>query len=301
MPIGPQLPPHLQQRNPAAEDDEGAEPQLPNDESDDDADSFAPSLPPDLVVRKPQAGPAAPPPAVGPSFPTASSVNYPTEDDDDDDDYGPMPAPAHAGVQEEEDGVKEFLAREERRRKQAEEAAKPKKPQRDEWMLVPPTAQDLFTSLDPTKLRARQFSKATEDKKTIDNTLWTETPAERQARLADEVMGKRKRAAAPAGTELGEEEEAERKRARQRDEEIKKHIRQHNDSTRSAPLIELHSQATASSSKDEKDNAPPAIWDRDRDMGVGGRLMDDASRKKLIKDARGLGDRFGHGKRGGYL
>jgi len=299
MGIGPQLPAHLQKKLSGAEEEEddfGPQPQ--NDDSDDDADSFAPPLPPDLAVRRPQVGPAAPP-TVGPAFPSA---HFPADDDDDDDDYGPMPAPAQAGAQQEEDGVKEFLEREERRRKQAEEAAKPKKPQRDEWMLVPPSAQDLFASLDPTKLRARQFSKATEDKKALDNTLWTETPAERQARLADEVMGKRKRATAPAGAELGEAEEAERKRARQRDEEIKKHIRQHNDSTRSASLIELHNQATASSSsKDDKDNAPPGIWDRDRDMGVGGRLMDDASRKKLIKDARGLGDRFGHGKRGGYL
>lgn len=27
----------------------------------------------------------------------------------------------------------------------------------------------------------------------VDNTLWTETPAERQQRLADEVMGKKRR------------------------------------------------------------------------------------------------------------
>ncbi len=47
----------------------------------------------------------------------------------------------------------------------------------------------------------------------------------------------------------------------------------------------------------EKDE-PPAFWDRDRDMGLGGRLMDDSTRDKFIREAKGLGDRFGSGKSG---
>jgi hypothetical protein len=35
-------------------------------------------------------------------------------------------------------------------------------------------------------------------------------------------------------------------------------------------------------------------------MGVTGRLMDEKDRAKTIRDARGLGDRFGHGKGGAY-
>lgn len=45
----------------------------------------------------------------------------------------------------------------------------------------------------------------------------------------------------------------------------------------------------------------PAFWDRDRDMALGGRLMDDKTRNKFISEARGLGDRFGSGKSGGFL
>jgi len=51
-----------------------------------------------------------------------------------------------------------------------------------------------ITALDPTKLtKPRQFSRSTAPAKVIDNTLWTETPAERQQRLADEVMGRKRR------------------------------------------------------------------------------------------------------------
>jgi hypothetical protein len=36
-------------------------------------------------------------------------------------------------------------------------------------------------------------------------------------------------------------------------------------------------------------------------MSLGGRLMDDKQRQKLLRDAKGLGDRFGTGKSGGFL
>jgi hypothetical protein len=51
-----------------------------------------------------------------------------------------------------------------------------------------------MTALDPTKLnKPRQFSRSAAPPKKVDNTLWTETPAERQQRLADEVMGRKRR------------------------------------------------------------------------------------------------------------
>ena len=46
---------------------------------------------------------------------------------------------------------------------------------------------------------------------------------------------------------------------------------------------------------------PPAFWDHSRDMAVGGKLLDDKTRNKFIQEARGLGDRFGSGKSGGFL
>jgi len=56
--------------------------------------------------------------------------------------------------------VEEFLEREERKRKLQEEASKPKKLRREEWMLVPPTSGDLLASLDPTKARPCQFARS---------------------------------------------------------------------------------------------------------------------------------------------
>ena len=110
---------------------------------------------------------------VGPTFPSYAPTYDPTtyhsdEDDDDDDDFGPKPLPA--GMQHQQtDAVKEFIEREEKRRKSAEvynkgpflilqkrllmrafhfeqDAAKPKSLQRDEWMLVPPSSSSLLGS-----------------------------------------------------------------------------------------------------------------------------------------------------------
>lgn len=82
-------------------------------------------------------------------------------------------------------------------------------------------------ALDPTKLKSRQFQRNSEPKVT-DQTLWTETPAERQQRLADEVSGKRKRAEVGAsGSAAAEPSEEDRKR-RRKDDEIRSKIQEHN-------------------------------------------------------------------------
>lgn len=61
-------------------------------------------------------------------------------------------------------------------------------------------------------------------------------------------------------------------------------------------MLERH----AASEKNDKDEKP-VIWDHERDMALGGRLMDDEKRSKFIKESRGLGDRFSSGKGGGFL
>ncbi|KAF7969746.1 hypothetical protein HWV62_26110 [Athelia sp. TMB] len=321
--IGPALPPHLQPSTQADDDSDdepgpsvagpsapapvgpivpahllsAAGPSQPpptqNDDDEEDDDDYGPALPPELLAAR--AGPAEPASApskrvVGPSFPT----RHDRYDDDSDDDVGPMPLPAGISF-EEADGVREFMEREERRRKQIEEAAKPKKPQRDEWMLVPPSSSDLLGSLDPTKLKARQFARSAAPAKKVDNSLWTETPAERQQRLADEVSGRKRRAAnAPAA----EEEDGDAIKRRKLDAEIRRGVEEHTRKTRATALLDMH--ASGSKDKDAEQKAE-GIWDRDRDMSLGGRLMDEKTRSKIVQDAKGLGDRFGAGKGGGYL
>ncbi|TFK47984.1 hypothetical protein OE88DRAFT_1611754, partial [Heliocybe sulcata] len=253
------------------------------EEEEEEEDDYVPALPPDLMAAR-NAGP--PKRVIGPSFPPP---RY--EDEEEDEDIGPAPLPAHAGPVV-EDGVREFLEREERRRKAEEEASKPKALQREEWMLVPPSSQGLLGSLDPAKLRqARQFSKNTEVK-SIDNTLWTETPAERQQRLADEVSGKKRRIE-NAAPEVDTEEVA---RKRRRDAAVRQGVDEYTRKHRGSTLLQRHAEDEKSSKP--TDDEPPVIWDHARDMSLGGRLMDDKKRSQIINDAKGLGDRFGSGRSG---
>ncbi|KAG8712899.1 hypothetical protein FRC08_013949 [Ceratobasidium sp. 394] len=277
--IGPSIPAHLLKPT-----------QPPTDDQDEDEDAFLPALPPDLPVSTKPAPTAR---QIGPTFPSR-----PPPDSDSDDDYGPMPLPAGAEPSHDEnDGVREFIEREKRREQQIEEAKRPKALKRDDWMLAPPSSSDLFSSLDPTKLKNRQFSRSTTDKKSAASNLWTETPQERQQRLADEVSGKRKRAeeAAAQGVSATADDEDTIKR-RKRDRELREQVEAHNKQTRAQSLVAMHNPAAPN-----PDEAPPGIWDHSRDMALSGRLMDEKSRQKMLKDAKGLGDRFGHGRSGGFL
>ncbi|KAG5643047.1 hypothetical protein DXG03_001625 [Asterophora parasitica] len=320
MPIGPELPPHLLQRS-EEENEVSVGPQIPSHllnpqntaaaDDDDEEDDYVPELPPDLAATR-SAGPSLPEAGgsgsgstseskrvVGPSMPSYPPTYDPKyhttyNDDSDDDDFGPKPLPA--GVKHAEtDAVREFMEREERRRKIAEEAAKPKVLQRDEWMLVPPTSSDLLGNLDPTKLKARQFSRsAAPAAARTDNSLWTETPAERQQRLADEVSGKKRRAA-----ETHVEEEGDEKRRRM-DANVRRGVDEYTQKLRGPALISQHEASGKVEAAKEKEKEG-GIWDHSRDMGLGGRLMDDSKRANLIREAQGLGDRFGTGKSGGFL
>lgn len=66
---------------------------------------------------------------------------------------------------------------------------------------------------------------------------------------------------------------------------------------RGPSLLAQHEASGKPDTKEEDDR----IWDHSRDMSIGGRLMDDSRRTKLIHEAQGLGDRFGVGKSGGFL
>jgi len=300
--IGPAIPPEILNRSSVP----SSHPQGYGEEEGEDEDDYMPALPPDLLPQasKSAASQARSKPIVGPALPpSAASSRYHYEDEDDDNDVGPQPLPAGV-VLEQSDGVREFLEKEERRRKQIEEASKPKALKREEWMLVPPSSSDLLGSIDPTKLnKPRQFARTAAPSRDVDNSLWTETPAERQQRLADEVSGKKRRKV-NADPDLGnEEEEAEKAKRRKRDDDVRRGVEEYTKKNRGGTLIDQYaSKGSKDKKKDgEKDEGPPVIWDHGRDMALSGRLMDDKSRDKMIKDARGLGDRFGTGKSGGFL
>lgn len=153
----------------------------------------------------------------------------------------------------------------------------------------------LDAGMDPTKLKSRSFQSGPKAQVSTRKgglndgpNLWTETPAERQQRLQDEALGK-KRKAENAPEEEEETDEVRRKRAR--DRALKEEVERHNKSSRKETLLDQHSKGKKRGKEGEKEE--PQGWDRDRDMSVGGRMMDDGKRKELIKDAKGLGGRFG--------
>ncbi len=63
----------------------------------------------------------------------------------------------------------------------------------------------------------------------------------------------------------------------------------------------MDAHAKSAGTKDDEEDPSKAIWDHTRDMSIGGRLMDDSTRHKMLRDAKGLGDRFGAGKGGSFL
>ncbi|KAF8638679.1 hypothetical protein AX17_002024 [Amanita inopinata Kibby_2008] len=311
--IGPEIPAHLlRQRSPEEAEDEAPAksdnigPQIPahllqkstTPEAEEDEDEITLPLPPSMkpVGRigplEHASKPSTSRQPIGPTLPSQAPQRYVDYDDDDDDEIGPRPLPV--GYQEEkDDAVKRFMEVEEKRRKQIEEAAKPKALKREEWMLKPPSSSDLLGSLDPTRLKARQFSRTTKPSSSkVDNSLWTETPAEKQQRLADEVVGKRRRAVDPVP-----EETDENKRRKKDDENIRRGVDEYTSRIRGPSLVTQHGASETEGDKDDKH----VIWDHARDMSLGGRLMDDEKRNKLIKESRGLGDRFNTGKTGGFL
>ncbi|KAG8758420.1 hypothetical protein FRC14_008247 [Serendipita sp. 396] len=278
--IGPSLPPHLRTNQP------GDNQTISKEASDEEEDeSYAPALPPHLMARRTRSGVA-----------TEPLKKLEEETDGSEDEIGPRPPSGSAPQHEDDDGIRDFLAREARLKALAEEEKKPKPLQREEWMLRPPTSAESLQSLDPTKIKTRQFSKATgreEVKKDV--SLWTETPAERQARLADELSGKRKRQTTM--TTGAEEDEGVAKRRKTNQEELKREIETFNKTARPSSLLEMHQvDRQTSQSTSERD----VIWDRERDMAIGGRSMDQTSRNKLIQDAKTLGDRFRASNRGTY-
>lgn len=292
--IGPQIPVHLlahKSTTPPLEeaDDDEEDGPVPLPEPRKQAQTSGPSSSSSSrprVARRP----------IGPALPQTYQGYALNDEDEDEDEVGPRP-PSYYGVQHDvDDGVKRFMEVEEKRRKQIEEASKPKPLKRDEWMLKPPTSSELLANLDPTKLKApRQFSrtKGASSSGGGDSSLWTETPAEKQQRLADEVVGKRRRAADPVP-------EDDDKKKRKKDEEyIRKGVNDYTARVRGPSLVQQHTSAFEKNKQDKDE--PEMIWDHARDMGVGGLLMDDEKRSKFIKEARGLGDRFSSGKSGGFL
>lgn len=92
------------------------------------------------------------------------------------------------------------------------------------FLLIFFNTDSIFIDLDTTKLKARQFARTSGPVNKGDNNLWTETPAERQQRIADEVAGKKRRAVDVANEEALGVGSSSKKRSKREEESIKKGV-----------------------------------------------------------------------------
>ena len=275
--VGPQLPAHLIPKRKREEDGTSSSPKSAPRSRSSSADSaskqqriIGPALPPAPLSERPTTPPS-------PAYSSSSS----------DDDFGPSlpPAPGSHSAQVE---AKE-------RREREEEAAAievAKKPQREEWMLVPPKQDDWSSRVDPTKLKNRKFntgkgSKAPASKGGNDNAVWTETPEQKRKRLEDEVMGLKKPAQLGPEDKRSERDEAERR-------ETEKRIQEYNERYRGQSLYKEHTKQVP---KEKADDPSARAFDREKDMALGGKLGE-AQKREMVRRAGDFGSRF---EKGSYL
>ncbi|KAK6332800.1 hypothetical protein TWF696_002823 [Orbilia brochopaga] len=296
--IGPALPPHLAAKRKrqqeeaaraaaAAAAEASAEPEGKNTSQAEGAAAAAASPKKD-VDENPEKRRRV----VGPSLPAPIDQmpsRGPNEDDEDessDDEIGPSLPGFGASAAEEEAAAQRRLAA---HTKQQED-----KLTRDEWMIVPPKQEDWSSRVDPTKIRSRKFQTGKGAKapsaKGGDNSLWTESVADKAKRVADEVMGVRK----PI-SQVGVDEDPLEKAARLEAEETQRRIDEYNAKHRGKSLMDEHS-----SSKDRKEEDDPSkrAFDREKDIVGGSKRIGVQQKKQMLARAADFGSRF---SKGSYL
>jgi len=160
--------------------------------------------------------------------------------------------------------------------------AAPARPQRDEWMMLPPKQDDLAARMDPSKQRARAFNtgkgaKAPNNKEE-DNSAWYETPEQKQRRLQEEMMGTAK----PASMAVPEAAKP-KKSAKEEAEDQKR--RQQIEKSRGPSLVEQHKKSKGASA--EEDDPSKRAFDREKDMASGGGISG-AQKAEMLKKAAAL-------------
>ncbi|KAI9499173.1 hypothetical protein BDB00DRAFT_866660 [Zychaea mexicana] len=313
-PVGPAIPPELltkkrqertnQEGTHETEEKPSTSPVPPasaaaaedNNVDNDDPDAFAPALPPDLLeARKKQtqgknvnstsgsgsgSGRRRRAPA-GPALPRAFEAEA------DDDVVGPI---LPSNYNPEQDAVRSAVADIEERARLSKEAmdaekaaAKEKKVERPEWMLVPPEV-DFLRNADSS--RSRGFNTSNLSEKERDRSVWTETPADKERKRS----GKRKQ------VEEEQTPSALPSRYSRREQDMLQNIQQHNMMERPKTLMELHQEKGRKKRKEDGEDASSRPFDREKDFLKGpSRPMDRRKKQDMIKGARELGGRFGSG------
>lgn len=306
--IGPTLPPHLTKRNRDDDADRASSP----DSSDKRRRVLGPAPPPSATspprILRPllppntashssspdsDVGPAPPPgsrPArvVGPAPPPApleERPSNPPEDDSDssDDDFGPAPPPADGSYADSGSVYPGQAKSAFDIDPQFDEA--PKRAQRDEWMTLPPTQDDLAARMDPTKMRARKFNsgKSAAGGGAM-SSAWTETPEQKLKRLQNEALGITAPSNAPVVTQESKRNKEEERRARKMKEKI--------NAARGMSLVEQHQDK--GTGKEKEDDPSKRAFDYEKDMAVTG-TVNHKQRREMLNKSKGFSDRFSSG------
>ncbi|KAB8596103.1 hypothetical protein FH972_025812 [Carpinus fangiana] len=266
---GPTLPPHLLAKRKHEDEDDKTTARPRNSRSP----SSSPEA--DGAKKRRLAGPA-PPPARLDERPTYPPDAESDSSSDDDDGYGPA-LPSTGSTARPAQSVFDNMPQE---RDTAKRESK-----RDEWMMMPPTQDDLSARMDPTKQRARGFNTGKGAKGASgpagSNAMWTETPEQRRKRLEDEVMGVKR--SDSQGLDVTKDLRKQRE-----DEEKARKIKEHNEKHRGESLYKQH-QGTSKAKED--DDPSKRAFDYDKDMSAGSKIGH-SQKKELLNKASDFGSRF---------
>lgn len=239
------------------------------------------------------------PPAPLDERPTEPPTAQEDDSSDDDDDFGPsLPtagAVTKASNEDEENGIEA-------------EAPAQQQLKRDDWMMMPPTQDDLAARLDPTKQRPKAFNtgKGARGPNTAgeDSSTWHETPEQKQKRLQDEMMGISK-ASAPAKS-------GSTKTSKVKDEatkhKIQEHVRLHfhiqvpeplagsadnamQDKIRGPSLMDQH---RATKGPEVDDDPSKRAFDKEKDMASGAQFSS-TQKKEMLQKASNFSGKFSGG------
>ncbi|KAK1970642.1 hypothetical protein LY78DRAFT_652795 [Colletotrichum sublineola] len=270
--------------------------EIPLDDSDSE-DGYGPSAPritstAEVPKNKPSIGPAPPPKqTIGPAMPPP---NHRGADDDNnsssdsDDDYGPALPSSTTSAQRVQAAAAAAAA---------QASAGPVAPQRDDWMLAPPT-QSGYHERDPTKLKNRKFASSKSSTAAGGgaggiSSIWTETPEQKRKRLEDAVLGR-----GDATSAAGPQQPRRTKEEEERDRRISENIA----TARGRSMYEEHQRSkkggvSQCKGEEEEDDPSKRAFDREKDMSLGGKIGT-AQRKELLNRAKDFGGRF---QKGSYL
>lgn len=252
-------------------------------------------------------GPSLPPP-------TANQDEIDVNDSSsDEDDYGPAPPTASrhsVGTGASSHGPTSVG---EARMAAAAAAAASMQPQRDDWMLAPPS-QDGFRVTDPTKLKARKFASGRSVRggdgggRGEVSSIWTETPEQKARRIADRVLGRAAADSVPGAT--AGQGDGGRRPARGEGEDEER-VKRYTEETRGKSLYREHQERRKDSTApgtgggkrpgarddEEEDDPSKRAFDKEKDMGLGIKISG-SQRKELLNRAAEFGGRF---QKGSYL